>query len=114
MTKEIKYAQKLQAQYGEHQPTKLEELKNLDSKVKQPVQIFAYVFGSVGSLVLGTGMSLAMKIIGNSMILGILIGVVGIAMVSVNYFIYKKLLDSRKKKYANEVLALSNEILNEK
>ena len=31
--------------------------------------------------------------------------------VLVSYFIYKKMLKSRKKKYANEVLALSDEIL---
>ncbi len=102
---------KIQAQYMPKEKTKLDELKALDSKVRRPAEIFAYTFGSVGSLVLGTGMCLAMKIIGSLMPLGIVIGLAGIAMVSANYYIYKKLLASRKRKYAKQIFELSNEIL---
>ncbi len=108
---ENKKVEEIQAQYLPKERTKVDELKGLDRKVRRPAEIFAYTFGSVGALVLGTGMCLAMKIIGNLMPLGIAVGVVGIAMVSANYFLYEKLLKSRKKKYAQEVCALSNEIL---
>lgn len=93
--------------------TKLAELKELDKKVKTPVRVFAYVFGIIGALVLGTGMCLAMKVIGDLMILGIIIGIVGIAMVSVCYPIYQRLLDSRKAKYKDAIIAKSNELLND-
>ena len=43
--------------------------------------------------------------------LGIVIGVVGIAMVSANYFIYRAMLNARKRKYADKILALSDELL---
>ncbi len=109
---ENKTVEKIMAQYEPVGYTKLDELKDLDKKVKRPAQIFGYTFGTVGALVLGTGMSLAMKIIGNSMPLGIAVGVLGIAMVSVNYFFYKKILKSRKQKYANQIRALSDELLN--
>lgn len=56
-------------------------------------------------------MCLAMQVIGNMMPLGIVIGVVGIAMVSANYFIYRAMLNARKRKYADEILALSDELL---
>lgn len=102
---------KIQNDYTEKQATKLDELVALDKRVKKPAQIFAYVFGTIGALILGTGMCLAMEIIGNAMILGIAIGLVGIGMVSVNYFLYQKLLQKRKDKHADKVLALSNEIL---
>ncbi len=105
--------EKMQAQYLPAQKTKLDELKAMDKKVRRPAKAFAYIFGGVGSLVLGTGMCLAMKVIGNIMPVGIAVGVVGIIMVSVNYALYKKLLKQRKSKYAEEVLALSNEILGE-
>lgn len=109
-------AQKIRAQYTEPQSTRLDKLREMDAQVKRPANIFAYTFGIVGSLVLGTGMCLAMKIIGTglslAMPLGIGIGLIGIAMVSGNYFLYEKLLDKRKKKYGKEILALSNEILN--
>ncbi len=102
---------KIQAQYKAAERTKLDELKALDKKVRRPAQIFGYVFGGVGSLVLGTGMCLAMKVIGNMMPVGIAIGLVGIAMVSGNYFLYKRLLKRRKDKHAEEIFALSSEIL---
>lgn len=93
--------------------TKLEQLRKLDRKVRRPASLFAYVFGAAGALVLGTGMCLAMKIIANMMVLGIVVGVIGIAMVSSNYFIYKAILAHRKKKYAQSVLQLSDELLNQ-
>ncbi len=104
----------IRARYAqaEGERTKIDELKDLDKKARRPAQIFAYTFGTVGALVLGTGMSLAMKIIGSSMPLGIVIGAVGIGMVSANYFLYKKFLGSRKKKYAARIFALSDGILN--
>lgn len=106
------YVRRISNQYVERQPTDLDELRALDKKVKRPAQIFAYVFGSLSSLVLGTGMCLAMKIIGDMMIPGIIIGCVGIALVSINYSIYKAMLKSRKDKYSGKVLEMSNKILN--
>ena len=92
--------------------TKLDELKELDKKVKTPVRVFAYTYGTIGSLILGTGMCLAMKVIGNLMAFGIVVGLLGIVMVSTTYEIYKRLLAKRKEKYANTILAKSDELLN--
>ncbi len=102
----------IRAQYTATEKTKLDELKAMDRRVKLPAEIFAYSFGIVGSLILGTGMSLAMKVIGGSMPLGIAIGVLGIGMVSANYFLYKLFLKKRKNKYGKEIVALSDELLN--
>ena len=74
--------------------------------------ILAYVLGTVASLILGTGMCLAMEVLGTGlMIPGIVIGVVGIALAVANYFIYNKVLESRRAKYADEIIALSDTIL---
>lgn len=94
------------------QKTKFEELKELDSKVKKPARIFAYVFGIIGTLILGTGMCLAMKVIGDLMALGIVVGVLGIIMISINYPIYKAILKRRKAKYSAEIVERSDELLN--
>ncbi|MBO5166647.1 MAG: dihydropteridine reductase [Lachnospiraceae bacterium] len=114
--------QKIRTQYTEKEHTQLDELKALDKKVKKPANIFAYTFGTIGSLVLGTGMSFAMNVIEpgtyfgitiseNMMIPGIIIGLIGILMVSINYPVYKKLLGSRRNKYANDIIALSDKIM---
>lgn len=110
---ESKAIEEIKAQYLPQERTKLDDLKALDKKAKRPAQIFAYAFGAAGALVLGTGMCLAMKIIGSSMPLGIVIGVVGIAMASANYWLYKKILSRRKQKYAKQIMQLSSDLLHE-
>ena len=112
MTTQIKTIEKIRASYTEKEITKLDELKQLDKKVKRPAQIFAYVYGTVSSLVLGTGMCLAMKVIGNSMALGIIIGVVGIVLTLTTYPIFKAILKKRKEKYASQIFELTDSLLN--
>ena len=113
--KEVREIEKIRSGYEVKKPSKLEELKELNKKAERPASVFAYVFGSIGSLVLGTGMCLAMKVIGGglsfAMPLGIAVGVVGIAAVASNYFLYKKLRASRRKKYASKILALADELI---
>lgn len=106
-------AQKIRAQYVGGEQSELYELKMLDKKVKRPAKLFAYIFGTLGALVLGTGMSLSMKIIGNAMLPGIAIGLVGIAMVSVNYKLYSLILAKRRAKYADKIIKISNKIISE-
>ena len=110
-------AQRIRAQYVEKTPSKVDALVALDKKVNRPANVFAYVLGSVGAIVMGAGMSLVMTEIGailgiaNAMPIGIAVGVVGLAIALVNYPIYKKILNSRKKKFAPEILRLSEEIM---
>ena len=111
--KRLGYAKKIRESYGEHTVSDLEKLRKLDEKVKRPADIFAYTFGVVGALVLGVGMCIAMDTIGAESLfpLGVVVGVIGIAAVVANYFIYRAILKSRKKKYSAEVIALSDKIL---
>ena len=110
--------QKIRAQYMEKAPSELDGLRELDAKVKRPVNVFAYVFGSVSAIIMGSGMSLVMTDIGaaigisNALIPGIVIGVIGMALAIVNYHIYKGILAGRKKKYSAEILSLSERIMN--
>ncbi|MBE6596654.1 MAG: dihydropteridine reductase [Ruminococcaceae bacterium] len=112
-------AQKIRAQYMEKEITELDELRRLDAEVKRPANIFSYIFGSIGAIVTGCGMSLIMTDIadminfgGDPMVAGIVIGIFGLAMALVNYPIYKAILNSRKKKYSAEILKLSEKIMN--
>lgn len=109
--------QKIRTQYTEKENTKLDELKALDLKVKKPATVFSIVFGIIGALVMGAGMSLVMTDIGevlgmaSTMVPGIIIGIVGMIIALINYPVYKKMLDSRRKKYAKQIIALSDSIL---
>lgn len=110
-------AEKIAGEYATKQTTKVEALIKLDRKVKQGPKIFALVFGIISSLILGTGMSLAMDIIGNgtpvTMAIGIVIGLVGIAGACVNYPIYKKNIQKGKDKYGSDIIRLAREIADE-
>ncbi len=108
---ERKYAESLRRRYGEKSASenKMEKLRKLDAAVRRPAEIFAYSFGIIGALVLGVGMCLAMEVFADLMPLGI----AGIAIVSVNYFLYRAILNSRRKKHAKEILSLSDELLND-
>ena len=111
------YAEQIANEYAPKQTSKVKALKKLDAKAKNPANIFAFTFGIVSSLVLGTGMSFAMGVIGKgtpvTMAIGIIIGCIGIVGVSVNYAIYKKILTKSKNKYATDIIKLANEIANE-
>lgn len=110
--------QKIRSRYTEKKHTEILELKKLDAKVKRPAKVFAYIFGTVGAIVMGAGMSLVMtdiaKTVGiqNPMVYGIVIGIIGMVMAIINYPIYKSILTSRRKKYADKIIALSDKIMN--
>lgn len=109
--------QKIRTQYTEKENTRLDELQKLDKKVKKPANVFAYTFGTVSAIVMGAGMSLVMTDIGatlgleNTMVPGIIIGIIGMLAAIINYPIHKKILGSRRKKYAERIIKLSEEII---
>ena len=110
--------QKIRTQYTEKEHTGLDDLRELDKKVKRPANVFSYIFGSIGAIVMGAGMSLVMTDIAEQiglgidpMLPGILIGIVGMFMAIINYPIYKGILGSRRKKYAEKIIAMSDEIM---
>ena len=109
--------QKIRTQYTEKEHTQLDALKELDEKVKRPPTVFSYIFGSISAIIMGCGMSLVMTDIGTTlgigapMVPGIIIGVIGMILAIVNYPLHKKMLSSRRKKYAPQIIALSEEIM---
>ena len=109
--------QKIRSQYTEKESTELDALRQLDAKVKKPANVFAYVFGSISAIIMGTGMSLVMTDIGTTvgvtdpMLPGIVIGIVGMFMAIINYPVYNKMLASRRRKYADQIVKLSDKIM---
>ena len=111
--------QKIRTQYTEKEHTALDALKELDAKVKRPANTFAYLFGSVSAIIMGSGMSLVMTDLAETlgiarpMPIGIAIGVVGLVMAIINYPLYKGILGRRRKAYADQIIALSNKLMQE-
>ena len=111
------YAEKIASEYAPKKTSKIVALKKLDRLAKRKAEIFSLVFGITSSLVMGTGMSFAMCVIGGntvtSIAVGIAVWIVGIIGVSVNYPIYKILLNKGKNKYGSDIIRLAKEISEE-
>ena len=106
-------AESIAKDYAPKESSKIVALKKLDQKAKLPATIFTYSLGIVSALVFGTGMCLAMQVIGSGlagMVLGIVVGIVGLVGCGANYPIYKKMLEKGKAKYAYEIVELAHQI----
>ncbi len=106
-------AESIAKEYAPKDSSKIVALKKLDRKAKMPATVFTYTFGIISSLVAGTGMSLAMQVIGSgtmAIVIGIIVGIIGFVGCGVNYPIYKKMLEKGKSKYAFEIVTLAREI----
>ncbi len=103
----------------EDQEDKLALLRRLDAGVTQKAQVVSLVVGVIGALILGVGMSLTMsdfsKILGAyedmAMPIGIVIGLVGIALVSLAYPLYNRIVKKEREKIAPEILRLTDELM---
>ena len=104
------WAESIAKDYAPKDSSKIVALKKLDNKAKLPATVFTYACGIISALVFGTGMCLAMQVIGSSMVLGIIIGIIGMIGCGVNYPIYKKMLEKGKAKYAYEIVELARQI----
>jgi hypothetical protein len=112
-------AQKIRTQYMEKTPSELDELRKLDSKIKRPANVFAYVFGSLSAIIMGAGMSLIMtelaQILGTSgdaaTVIGIGVGIVGGILASLAYPMYNVILKAERKRIAPEIIRLTDELM---
>ncbi|MDO4386053.1 MAG: dihydropteridine reductase [Clostridia bacterium] len=108
------YAEQLANEYAPKDTSKVVALRKLDAKAKLPASIFTYSVGVVSALVFGTGMCFTMGQIGGgttgSFVLGVIIGLLGMAGMGVNYPIYRRILEKGKQKYAFEIMELAKEI----
>ncbi len=109
--------EKIRTQYTPTAQSDIDALRALDAKVKCPAKLFGYLFGSLGAVIMGSGMSLVMTELGQVLSLsdpltvGVIIGCLGLLMTILNYPLYKGILKGRKKKYAEEILELSEKLL---
>ena len=108
------WAESIAKDYAPKDSSKIVALKKLDNKAKLPATIFTYSCGIISALVFGTGMCLAMQVIGSSMVLGVIIGILGLIGCGINYPIYKKMLEKGKATYAYEIVELARQISEQK
>ena len=95
------------------------QLRRLDARVTQKATAYSLAVGVIGALILGLGMSLAMTDIGAilgmlenlALAVGIVVGIVGIALVCVAYPLYNHVVKKEREAIAPEILRLTDELL---
>lgn len=72
-------------------------INNLQRAKTLGASVFSYIFGCIAALLLGGGLSLIMLNQNNfaAFVGGIALGIAGIALCCVNYFIYKKMVEKK-------------------
>lgn len=106
----------IRKKYLPREEDKMERLRRLHNSATQAAQAWAIALGVLGTLILGTGMSLAMTELGAAlgnlaMLLGIVIGIVGMVLVALAYPVYNAVLKKERQRIAPEILRLTDELL---
>ena len=117
--KEQDEVRKIREKYQPQEDDKMQQLRKLDAGVTQKATMTSILIGVIGALVMGSGMSLAMTDLGEAiglyglagMIIGVIVGMIGIAIVCVAYPIYCKILKKEREKAAPEILRLTEELM---
>ncbi|MBE5753848.1 MAG: dihydropteridine reductase [Clostridiales bacterium] len=91
--------------------SKLERIRELDRRVKNGAMITSLTVGIIGALIFGTGLSMVLEF--GQVFLGVIISVVGAIPMIIAYPLYKGVLKKNKKKFGEEILRLSKELLKE-
>lgn len=112
---EYTYSAKQQAElenirkkYLPEEETKMDKLRRLDKSVTRPGTMISIIVGVAGTLIMGLGMCMCLE--WQQFVLGIILGVLGIAILAAAYPVFNKITQKQKEKIAPEILRLTEEI----
>ncbi|MGN1117152.1 MAG: hypothetical protein ACI4RU_00930 [Acutalibacteraceae bacterium] len=91
--------------------TKMEQLRRLDTGVIEKATAVSVIVGIVGALIMGIGMYCTMVLQEMWFIPGIIIGLVGMAVLGLAFPVYQKVLKKEREKIAPEIIRLTDELM---
>lgn len=100
----------IRKKYLPQEEDKMETLRRLDRGAEQPGTIWSIVVGVIGTLLLGIGMCCTMVWGGSLFIIGCIVGIAGIAVLSMAYPLYKHITRKERAKIADRIIELSQEL----
>lgn len=106
--KDKKKAEAIKGHYTNAKNSKMEQLRELDKKVRRPGMIVATVICIIGVLTMGAGMASVMAY--NNMGVGLILSIFGLVVALISIPVYKTMTSGRKKQYEDQIIRLSNEI----
>ena len=109
--KEQAEIKRIRSKYTPKEENKMEQLQRLDASASQKATTYAIIVGVIGALIMGAGMSCCMVWTDKLLIPGIVIGVIGMAVLAVAYPLYNRVLKKERERIAPEILRLTDELM---
>ena len=105
-----KEAQMIRDKYLPKKESALDELKRLDRKVTNAGVVPGLVTGVLSCLVFGIGMCFGLKVLGNSMALGVFFGILGAVGMILAHPVYRYYLGKAKETHRPRILELASQL----
>lgn len=102
----------IRKKYLPSQEDKMEQLRRLDKSATKKGTALSIAVGVAGCLLMGVGMCCSMVWMGNLFVPGIILGLLGIALVAVAHPVYQYVTKKERKKIAPRILQLTEELSN--
>lgn len=114
-SKQNKEIEEIRRKYLPKEVSKVEQVIQMDKKVEWLGTMASILIGTLGTLLFGIGMSCIMVLgdVTGIFSLGIVIGTIGIVIMTMAYPVYKKVIKKQRAKIATQMITICNEILNE-
>ncbi|MBO5070238.1 MAG: hypothetical protein J6C37_07740 [Roseburia sp.] len=109
--KEQEEIKNIRRKYAVPEEDKMEQLRRLDASVTQKGTTAALIVGLIGTLLLGIGMCCCMVWQNTWFFPGIIIGVIGIAVLAAAYPLYNHVTQKEREKIAPEIIRLTDELM---
>ncbi|MBR1390487.1 MAG: hypothetical protein IJ567_03420 [Lachnospiraceae bacterium] len=88
----------------------LKKLREIDRSTTRPGTIAGLTIGIIGTLIMGTGMSMAMVWNDRFFALGIVIGILGIAVVIAAYPVYSAITEKKRAENAPKIREITDQL----
>lgn len=109
--KEQEEIKKIREKYVPRESDKMEQLRSLDRRVTNKGTLISVTVGIIGTLLLGVGMCCTMLWAESFFVVGIIVGIIGIAVLSAAYPLYTHIIKKEREKIASEIIRLTDELM---
>lgn len=102
--------ERIKRKYIPKEADKMELLRKMDRDVTKPGTMWAIIVGTIGCLIFGIGMSLTLVWTDSLLVVGIILGLIGIAIMAAALPIYNKITEKERERIAPQILSLTEEL----
>ena len=109
--REQEEVKRIRSKYLPREEDKMEQLRRLDSQVSQRATVNALAVGFLGTLIFGLGLCCCLVWAGGWFVPGVVLGVIGFAILGMATPVYNRTLAKEREKIAPEILRLTEELM---